>query len=357
MSVIKEIKLGFTSGSSDKVYHVQIKDSGDGTYAVNAFYGRRGSTLKPAPQGDRLSLAAAEKAFATVVNGKTAKGYKVEATSHDPTTTMPITTRDRKDTGMRPQLLNAITMSQAQDYIEDDLYCLQVKLDGERLLVGKSGSTITPANRKGFATTIPPQLESALAAISEDFEIDGEIVDGTYHVFDMLWKRGVGIDSRPYSERYAALVDLLAGADPQIVLVDTFLTTEEKQRAFADAQAARLEGVVFKNINAPFSAGRPNSGGTQLKCKFWESASCIVGQTNAKRSVSLMLINDMGVAVSVGNVTVKPNQPMPNSGDVVEVKYLYMRNEGGALYQPELLAIRTDVDPVECTVDQIKLRG
>jgi hypothetical protein len=41
----------------------------------------------------------------------------------------------------------------------------------------------------------------------------------------------------------------------------------------------------------------------------------------------------------------------------VEVKYLYMRSAGGALYQPELLAIRTDVDRDECTIDQIKLRG
>ena len=49
------------------------------------------------------------------------------------------------------------------------------------------------------------------------------------------------------------------------------------------------EGVVFKLKDAPHIPGRPNSGGPQLKFKFYEAASFIVAKANAKRSVSLIL--------------------------------------------------------------------
>jgi bifunctional non-homologous end joining protein LigD len=81
-----------------------------------------------------------------------------------------------------------------------------------------------------------------------------------------------------------------------------------------------------------------------------------VTAVNRQASVAIGLLDGSNV-VPVGNVTLKPNQGTVTAGDIVEVKYLYMRSAGGALYQPELLAIRTDVDRDECTIDQIKLRG
>ncbi len=46
---------------------------------------------------------------------------------------------------------------------------------------------------------------------------------------------------------------------------------------------------MFKEIDAPFSPGRPNSGGSQLKFKFVETASFIVVGINKARSVTLGL--------------------------------------------------------------------
>ena len=40
------------------------------------------------------------------------------------------------------------------------------------------------------------------------------------------------------------------------------------------------EGVVFKHKDAPHIPGRPNSGGSQLKYKFHETASFIVTKVN-----------------------------------------------------------------------------
>ena len=47
------------------------------------------------------------------------------------------------------------------------------------------------------------------------------------------------------------------------------------------------EGVVLKRIDAPFSSGRPNSGGSQLKFKFVETASLVVTGINRARSINL----------------------------------------------------------------------
>jgi bifunctional non-homologous end joining protein LigD len=56
-------------------------------------------------------------------------------------------------------------------------------------------------------------------------------------------------------------------------------------------------------------------------------------------------------------VTIPPNHDLPPVGSVVEVRYLYAFRESGALYQPVYLGQRDDVDPEECTVDQLKWKA
>jgi bifunctional non-homologous end joining protein LigD len=121
---------------------------------------------------------------------------------------------------------------------------------------------------------------------------------------------------------------------------------------------ARAEGVVFKLIDAPYTAGRPASGGDQLKCKFYDTASCIVDSiSSVKSSIGLKVYDDSHpvslVGVSVGNATLYPNSPKVKVGDIVEIKYLYY-NEGGSLYQPVLKEVRDDVDASECTLIKLK---
>ncbi len=45
---------------------------------------------------------------------------------------------------------------------------------------------------------------------------------------------------------------------------------------------------------------------------------------------------------------------MPVTGDVVEVEYLYVHRQSGALYQPVYLGPRSDILPAECGTDQLK---
>ena len=126
-------------------------------------------------------------------------------------------------------------------------------------------------------------------------------------------------------------------------------------------RGAGAEGVVFKHRLAPYTHGRPATGGPQLKLKFTATASCRVAAANAgRRSVAVELLGDGGGGgdgrwVGVGNVTVPPNHPVPARGDVVEVRYLYAY-PGGSLYQPVYLGRRDDVAAAACGIDQLKLK-
>ena len=85
----------------------------------------------------------------------------------------------------------------------------------------------------------------------------------------------------------------------------------------------------------------------QLKYKFCETASFVVGKTNAKRSVSLLLFNGEKIKAA-GNVTIPPNHEVPTTGQVVECRYLYGFRESGCIYQPVYLDVRDDITAEEC---------
>ena len=60
---------------------------------------------------------------------------------------------------------------------------------------------------------------------------------------------------------------------------------------------------------------------------------------------------------SAGNVTIPANQPVPQPGDVVEIRYLYAFPESGVLFQPVYLGLRTDITPDECGTRQLKFKA
>lgn len=77
--VIKSVWLHFLDQKSDKVYHLQLRASGDG-FIVYFEYGRRGQTLQSGTKTEQpVSLEAAEKIFNTLLNEKTQKGYQYAA--------------------------------------------------------------------------------------------------------------------------------------------------------------------------------------------------------------------------------------------------------------------------------------
>jgi len=350
---MEHITLYYRQGSSDKVYQAAIEPR-DGNYVVTFAYGRRGATLAtgtktqtPVPYHEAKSI------YDKLVAEKTAKGYTPGADG----TPYQHTDKASAATGIHCQLLNPIEADQVERLIADPSYWMQEKWDGRRLLIRKQGDTITGINRLGLVVALPAPLVACVAQCPVDCILDGEAIGDTLCVFDTLLIGDEEIGGLRYGERYLRLLNLLASFQhPHIHLVETHFTAAQKRAAFARMKADGCEGVVFKHTDAPYIAGRPATGGTQLKYKFCETASFIVGKINARRSVSLLLFNGDRITAA-GNVTIPPNHEIPQTGQVVECRYLYAFRESGSIYQPVYLGIRDDIAAEECTIAQLKYKA
>jgi bifunctional non-homologous end joining protein LigD len=361
-----QISLYYQQGSSDKEYHVQLAPQGAG-WVVNFQYGRRGGALNSGTKTQQpVSEAEARKIYARLVTEKKAKGY-TEGAAGTPYTG----TNDKQASGVVPQLLNPVEEDQAGRYLTDDTWCAQEKYDGRNRLLritltlpadrnaGTGLKKVEGINKLGHIVGIPQYLVEAGVKFGPGL-LAGEDLGDRLCVFDLLDYHGADLRALPYRARYTALIHALAllPADVQHVLplAPTAWTSVQKHNLWRTLKQQRAEGLVFKQVDAPYTPGRPNSGGDQLKMKFYATLSAIVARINARRSVGLHLVNAGGEQrVEIGNVTIPPNQSIPQPGSVVEVRYLYAYPDG-CLFQPVYLGPRDDVRAKECGLAQLKFK-
>lgn len=355
---IQNISLYYASGSSDKEYHAEVKEVTSG-FIVTFAYGRRGSTLTTGEKTTKpVSLEAALAIFDKLIREKMAKGYTPGAAG----TPYQHTDKDQRRTDVLPQLLNEIDEAALAKLIADDAWCAQEKHDGRRVFVRSDAKGIVGINRSGLTIALPLFLINVAEQVRNHghFTIDGEFTGDAFHAFDILMDRGVDVCQRSYAERLNLLQLRLQPHALYWVLMrvtPTSLGRQEKQALLDRLRTENREGIVFKRLSAPYTAGRPNSGGDQLKFKFTATATCLVVKTNkGKRSVALRLFQDgMGTGVDVGNVTIPANHVVPKQGEIVEIRYLYAY-KGGSLYQPVYLGPRDDVDVSACRMNQLKFK-
>jgi bifunctional non-homologous end joining protein LigD len=350
---MQQITLYYREGSSDKIYQASIEGQAGG-HVVNFAFGRRGTALSTGTKTQApVSLEKAKAIFDKLVKEKQAKGY----TPGEDGTPYQHTDKAALATGIHCQLLNPIEAHEVEQYLCNDEYWMQEKFDGRRLLIQKKDKGAIGINRQGLAVALPLTLVGDAANCPLDFIIDGEALGDVLCVFDVLWIGSEDMRSLPFVERCLRLMNLVKSfAHPHLLLPLTVCTTEEKRSLFNTLKALGKEGVVFKRSDALYTAGRPASGGSQLKHKFYESASFIVGAINAKRSVGLLLDNN-GTLVDAGNVTIPPNHHIPDTGTIVECRYLYAFQESGCIFQPTYLGERSDLSVADCSTDQLKYKS
>lgn len=365
MPVIERADLYYREGSSDKVYHATLEENG-GSYTVNFAYGRRGAALTSGSKVANTTEVAARKAYNKLIAEKTGKGYQYMNGTGPATgsaASIPVVA-DADNTPLTPkaQLLNPIEEDEALSLLGNPDYYAQPKHDGVRFMLGKENGVLYGLNRRGKRVPVPVEIEDVVRTWNVgDFFVDGELIGTTLYIFDILNWEGIDFTNMNLESRLLRLGMFSAeytGEKANDFVKHSYTATSamDKARLYNELVAGKQEGIVFKRKDAPYRTGRPNSGGANLKFKFYETCSCIVTEVNAKRSVGLGLY-DGSRMVSAGNVTISANFNIPQVGQIVEIRYLYARKASGALYQPVYLGERTDITQRDCTVSQLKYKA
>lgn len=346
----------YKEGSSDKEYHVHLIAKGSG-YSVQIEYGRRASSLTVSVKTPKpVDLDAATKIFEAAVHAKRLKGY-TEAPGATPYVGGD---KEQKITGVLPQLLNNVDEAKLEKLFDDPAWCMQEKKDGKRILLRNVASGPTEGiNRKGLLVGIPESVALHCSKVTGTFLVDGELIGDVYWAFDILERDSVSLRTKTYSERWETLSQTFAsvgtGPESAVQVVGTAFTSKEKRALYVLLQARGAEGLVAKLLGSQYTPGRPASNGNQLKYKFYATATVRVAgnQAKGKRSVLIQALDGKEL-VDVGKVTVLPNFDVPETGKLVEVKYLY-RHVHGALYQPVYLGERDDLEAPD-QVSSLKIK-
>lgn len=168
----------------------------------------------------------------------------------------------------------------------------EIKFDGYRLQAHVARGRVTLFTRRGFDWTLKfPALAQALSRLP-DCVLDGELcaieadgranfsaltaaiasrrtADLVLFVFDVLGLRGRDTRTEPLSARKKLLEKILRVAeDPKIRQVEVF--TVNGGALFASACKMGLEGIVSKNPQAPYRAG---------KSEAWQKSKCRPGHS------------------------------------------------------------------------------
>ena len=365
-TILDSITMACKDGKKDAVYSLQIELVAGGCL-VHFQNGRAGGTLKHGTKtaAGPVSEAEARRIFESVVKEKlrASPPYK-QVDGQGQTFTAVAAEVAERATGLLPQLLNEIDGEDAQaieEKLTDDSFCAEHKHDGERRMVRSAGDGSVPigSNRKGQQVPLPGEIAEAVAGVC--CTLDGEIIGSQFYAFDLLELNGTDLRGERHELRKAKLHNLASKLGRSIQVVATAYTTEEKRALLELSRLMGQEGVVFKDIGAPYVEGRPNSGGPQLKLKHWKEATVIVmGANVGKRSVRVGVIDDRHggcEVVEVGSVTVPPSEPMPAAEALLDVRYLYAFDNGGSLFQPVFRRLRGDLDRSAASIRALKYKA
>lgn len=139
-----------------------------------------------------------------------------------------------------PEVVDAVLALPAQTAV----------LDGEVIALGEDGRPL------------PFQVTGARTASTADVEALRERTPVTTFLFDLLHVDGTDLVDEPAATRWAALGELA----PDLV-VDRVVTDDpvQAQEFFAQVLAQGHEGVVVKDPDAPYAAGRRGAGWVKVK--------------------------------------------------------------------------------------------
>jgi bifunctional non-homologous end joining protein LigD len=268
------------------------------------------------------------------------------------------------------ELLTDASQDQATRLLDDKNWWLQVKENGRRWRILKADGRVIAINRKNESVGLPaPIAQAVLALPTASCLLDGEeMPGGEYVAFDLLDLAGIpDLRTRPYCFRFYQLLTLLKDTDGAIRPVKTWFDSAAKHAGFAELKQRRLEGAVFKRIDAPF---KPGQNGQHLRYKFVKSLTAKIVPKKAKDeaeghdSAALALFDgakwvEVAHASLIGKLKLLPPAQRKGwqwMGKIVEISYLYGYGAKSAprLVQPRIVAVRDDQAESACLLKQVQ---
>jgi DNA ligase D-like protein (predicted ligase)/DNA ligase D-like protein (predicted 3'-phosphoesterase) len=294
-------------------------------------------------------------------------------------------------------------------------WIFEIKWDGIRAISYVDGKlSVRSRNDKELRYNFP-ELEE-LTILTKNVVLDGEIVvirDGkadfqtlsersrtssirniehmtrqfpaTYVVFDILEKDSEPLIDVPLIDRKRILKDVVK--EGRHVILSMFV--EQEGEAYYDAALKKgIEGIMAKKKDSPYESGVRSSN--WLKIKKLMSCDCVIfgytiGEGNRKDTFGALIlglyderkpiyVGKVGTGFSQTNIEdlirsfqeLKVDQESLSGVDIPEkIKWLKAKlvcevayqniTRDGRLRMPRFRGLRNDKDPLECTIDQIKL--
>ena len=238
------------------------------------------------------------RTMAEIADGKT-QWNSSKATDRAPPA-KPKATKAQQQTATRPPAFVPIQLCKVGDYPpRGDGWAHEIKFDGYRIQVGVGGGRAVLRTRSGLDWSAKFAELAADAAQWPDGVVDGElcalaedhmpdfsalqaaISDGhtgelIYFAFDLLFEGAEDLRKLPLSHRKARLQAYLdripKAAGKRVRFVEHFATTG--QAVLESACRMDLEGVISKDLNAAYTAGRST---TWIKSKCRGRDEVVIG--------------------------------------------------------------------------------
>lgn len=243
----------------------------------------------------------------------------------------------------------------ADQYIYNDNWWLEQKIDGQRFLIRIVAGIITAFNRHGIVMTLPGWLADELSDGTfnqSQWEFDGELLDGHYYVFDCMYVGNEDIRSKPLTYRRGKLENIftLWNPGPRVTMTTVARTSEEKDVLYGALYHNNAEGAVAKKWLSSYTAGKKVKH--LLKLKFVTDCDVEVMELDRDGKPLAITVGCVGadgkiVEVSGCKVPLAVREQL-KVGDVITVNYLYATDDN-KLTQPTFKCVRNDTtaDTVE----------
>lgn len=289
-----------------------------------------------------------------------------------------------------PKTMKLTDVGSAEDtvlrYINDPRWIMQQKFDGTRVMVSWNNETgqfhwsndgeknLTHAAAKLKVPALEEILAQTMIKIGSrtgNLSLDGELLirTGEFIVWDILTE---GTLDLPWVSRHESLTKffLILAEDAMgqrlVKPSPTAETVEQKLAMWERVNKMNVEGAVSKERTSPYVPGIRSK--QWVKHKLVKTADLVVGDVrrvfkpNSKvvkeGSAQLKVYTGAGHYQSLVSASLIGKDLTIETGDVVEVAYLY-REPGGGLVQPRIIRKRWDAKtgegdkyPSDCTYDQ-----